>query len=50
VLITLGAQYHLIRPLAGNDALFIYLVLDKAKSNLALARHKLGEVEATLTI
>src|SRR3982751_2898218 len=28
ILITLSRQYHLMRPLASNDALFIYLALD----------------------
>ena len=50
MLITLGRQYHLIRPLSTNDALFIYLVLDKQKANLAMARHQLSIIERDLTV
>lgn len=50
ILITLGQQYHLIRLLSSNDALFIYLVIDKNKGNLAMSRHLLGEAEKTLVI
>jgi hypothetical protein len=50
ILITLGRQYHLIRPLVSNDALFIYMVLDKARGNLAMARHQLAAIEKDLKV
>ena len=50
ILITLDTQYHVIRPSTTKDGLFIYLVLDKSKANLAMARYKVTEVEQTMTV
>ncbi|MDR3054040.1 MAG: hypothetical protein LBU53_01355 [Zoogloeaceae bacterium] len=50
ILITLGKQYHVIRPIAKLNNIFLYFVLDKAKANLALARRKLQEIEAAIEI
>ena len=50
ILITLSSQYHVIRPLASNPEIFLYLVLDSAKSNLALARLKVKESDSRLVL
>lgn len=50
ILITLGKQYHVIRPVASKPGLFIYLVLDKVRSNLALARRNTADIEQALAI
>ncbi|MBX2806554.1 MAG: hypothetical protein KTR19_11325 [Hyphomicrobiales bacterium] len=50
ILISLNTQYHLIRPLAANDAVFIYVALDRKLANLALARIAMKNFEQSITL
>ena len=50
ILITLDTQYHIITMVQSKECLFMYTVLDKTKSNLAMARYKANEAQGKLAI
>ena len=50
ILITLGTQFHLIRPLSNNPEVFLYVALDKKAANLGMARVQLKNVEKTVAL
>lgn len=50
ILISLGKQLHLIRPLEKQPTCFLYVALDKKTANLGMARMQVKKVEAGVTI
>ncbi len=48
ILISLTGQYHLIRMI--GTKMFLYVVLDRKKSNLALARKELESIDKALEV
>jgi len=50
ILISLGKQYHLIRPLKNRPTMFFYVAIDRAKANLAMARFALSDVEKDIVM
>ena len=50
ILFTFDNQYHIIRPLSDSQKAFLYVVLDRAKSNLGMARSEIKSIEALIKI
>jgi predicted regulator of Ras-like GTPase activity (Roadblock/LC7/MglB family) len=50
ILISLNDQYHLLRFFHATGDVFMYLVLDRAEANLALARRQLEDVDQDLEL
>ncbi|TQJ91222.1 hypothetical protein [Streptomyces sp. SLBN-31] len=50
ILITLDTEYHLIRPLTRrrHEGLFLYVVLDRHRTDLPRARRELRQIEHLL--
>lgn len=50
ILMTLGTQVHLLRPLKQHPSTLLYVALDKATCSLGMARIQLKNIEANLAI
>jgi hypothetical protein len=50
ILISLGRQYHVIRPLRARPGVFYYVVVDRSKANLAMARMAIADTEKALEL
>ncbi len=50
IIITMSTEYDIIRPLKANPSIFLYLAMDKNKSNMALARYKVAECDQQLVL
>jgi len=48
ILITLGEHYHILRPIENKDNLFLNVVLDRIKANLAMARIEIKSFEKSI--
>jgi len=46
----MSTEYDIIRPLATNPSIFLFLAMDKNKSNMALARYKVAECDQQLEL
>jgi hypothetical protein len=50
MLITLGDQIHILRPMKSRPVVFLFVALDKNRTNLALARMKTADVDDALVL
>lgn len=50
IIVTLQGQYHLVQAFDRHDGIFSYLILDRERSSLPLARTHLRAVERDLVL
>jgi hypothetical protein len=50
LLITLSTQIQIIHPLPSNPTMFTYLIADKSKASLAMARYKATEADLQIQL
>lgn len=50
LLISLNSQYHLVRMCENHEDVFIYLVIDRSKGNLGLARRSIDQIDERLEL
>lgn len=50
VLVSMDTQYHLIRMCERHEDIFIYVVIDRNRGNLGLARRKIDEIDKKLEL
>lgn len=50
IIVTLAGQYHLIQAFDQHDDIFSYLILDKERSSLPLARTHLRSIDQELVL
>jgi hypothetical protein len=50
LLVTLSTQLQIIRPLSRNPTVFIYLIVDKSKASLGMARYKVAEADGHINL
>lgn len=50
VLVTLGQQHHVLRPVRSCKGLALFAVFDRRKTRLAWARHRVAELETRLRL
>jgi len=50
ILVSMNSQYHLIRMCERHEDIFIYVVIDRNRGNLGLARRKIDEIDKKLEL
>ncbi len=50
ILITLGQQIHVLRPVRTAPNLFLCVALDRKRATLGLARLQISEIEEAITL